>query len=403
MGDGPLHPATLARLATDTASLHRYPERALPTPDLRALYESLIADTDDLAEPIYVPPLPEKTPDREAQERAARGIGLFALLRHYERHAGDKPRIGRNLRLRDALVALGQDPFLMTPAGDLARFDPGAAPPMVRAQVLGFFGPFGALPLNWSEEIARWFRNGDEAFTAFADIFTARFQELFFRTWSDAHAITQFDHPTDDRFRTYLLSVMGNGTAAMRDRDGLPDTLRAGMAGLAAGAVKSPVRLQQMLSRHFRGKAQVDIEEMVPSWLEFESDAQNRLGMRSATLGRDMFLGARVRSVSERIRLHLHVARIEDYFNFLPGKPDHEHLRAIVFWYLGLAFEVELVLWLPRPQISPAVLGKTAQLGWMACIAPQPGNPDHLVRATAFVLKPPPPDDGEGAAFDRAA
>ncbi|MFN3145152.1 MAG: type VI secretion system baseplate subunit TssG [Paracoccaceae bacterium] len=388
-GDGPVHPASIERLQAEVKGLNGDPDSAVTPEALRRLYLSVLDTPPPGPESGADRLLPGPAADRAAEIAAARGIGLFSLLRHFERHAGRKPRIGRNRRLRDSIVALGQDPDLGTPPGDLARLNTAASPPMVRAQFMGFFGPFGALPLNWTEEVAMWFRQGDEAFVRFADIFTARFQELFFRAWSDAHAITQFDHPTDDRFQAYLLSLLGNGTEAMRQRDALPDFARAGLIGLGLGCVKSPVRLEQMLSFHFDGRAQIDIEEMVASWLEFEVDAQNRLGMQSATLGSSLFIGARMRTVSQRIRVHVRVASIHDYFQFLPGHEDHDHLRAIVFWYLGLTYEVELVLWLPWPEVRPAVLGRTTQLGWMACIAPDPGKSEHLVQATCFMLAPP--------------
>ena len=388
-GDGTLHPETLGRLARDVRDYRRAPERAFPDPRLALLYEALIGPEAEGDEPAYRPVLPTRAADRDAQRAAARGVGFFALMRRLEQNAGDKPRIGRNARLRDRLAALGQDPSLETEPGDLARLDPGSNPPMVRAQFLGLFGPFGALPLNWSEEITRWFRDGDEAFTRFGDIFTARFQELYYRAWADAHAITQFDHGRDDRFSVYVGSVLGNGTPAMQGRDVLSDTVRLGFAGLALGTVKSPVRLQQMLAQHFDGKARIDIEEMVPAWLDFEPEARNQLGIQAASLGQDMFLGSRIRSVSERIRVHVRVGTKADYFRFLPGRDDHEALRAILHWYIGLAYEAELMLWLPQPEVSPAILGESAELGWMACIAPDPGRAEDLVRVTSFMIAPP--------------
>lgn len=327
---------------------------------------------------------------REAQEQAVQGIGLLALLRQMERHAGDRPRIGRNARLRDALVALGQDPFLSFPNTDLARVDLNRATPLVRAQFLGFYGAFGALPLNWTEEVRRWFDAGDESFVRFTDIFAARFQELFFRAWSDARAITQFDHPTDDRFQSYILSLLGIGTPAFRDRnpDSLSDTVKLRLAPLASGRIKSPVRLRQMLQVHFGQAARIKVEEMAAAWLEFEPDALSQVGMQGATLGQNVHLGSRVRSIGEKIRLHLEVPTLAAYNRFLPGEADHAQLRDLVFWYLGQAFEIEVVLWLPEPQVLPAVLGQTTRLGWMACIAPDPGNPDHRVEATHYRLEP---------------
>ncbi len=329
---------------------------------------------------------------REGQN--AEGLGLFAVLRNFERQAGEKPRIGKNMRLHEALVTLGQDPFLAFPDADLARADLTAMPPMIRAQFLGFFGAFGALPLNWTEEVKRWFDDGDESFVAFTDIFATRFQELFFRAWSDARAITQFDHPTDDRFQTYLLSMTGIGSPAFRGRDSVEDTVKLRLAPLALGRVKSPVRLRQMLNVHFEDRAQIEIEEMVPTWLEFETDAMGQMGVQSATMGRDLHLGSRARSIGEKVRLHVRVPTLEAYDRFLPGGPDHAHLRDICFWYLGQVYDLEVCLWLPQPMVTPAVLGQSTRLGWMACIAPDPGQPDHMTRTTRYRLVPDdaPPD-----------
>lgn len=324
---------------------------------------------------------------RDGQKEAATGLGLLALLRSLEQQGKDKPRIGRQLRLRDALVRLGQDPFLSFPASDLSRMDKTGRAPAIRAQFLGFYGAFGALPLNWTAEVSGWFETGDEAFPAFTDIFTARFQELFFRAWSDSHPITQFDHP-DDRFQLYLLSLLGVGTGAYRNRLSVPDTALARLAPLAVGRAKSPVRLRQMLEVHFGGLVPFEVEELVINWLEFQDTELSRLGRQASVMGQNIHLGARVPSCIDKVRLHIHVPTLEAYRRFLPGKEDYEQMRDIVFWYLGQTYEIEAVLWLPEPQVQPAVLGQSTQLAWMACIAPDPGNPDHQITATKFTLTP---------------
>lgn len=325
---------------------------------------------------------------RAAEREAALGVGLFNLLRELERGAGKKPRIGRNTRLRDALVRLGQDPFLSFPDTDLSRLDRTTSPPRVRAQFMGFFGAFGAFPLNWTEEIRQWYEAGDDSFVTFVDMFAARFQELFFRAWSDTRAITQFDHPVDDRFQAYIQAQFGTATAAFQNRDTIPDTFKLRLAPLATGRIKSAVRLQQMLALHLQNAVSVTIEEMVPIWLDFEPDALCRVGMQASVLGRNMHLGARVRSISEKFRIHLHVRDMETYRRFLPGGPDHAHLRDIVFWYLGQRYAIEISLWLPKPQVQPAVLGESSVLGWMACIQPDRTEGQHDIHATRYALTP---------------
>lgn len=325
---------------------------------------------------------------RQSDADAALGKGLFAFLRELEQNAGGKPRIGTNLRLRDSLVRLGQDPFLCFPGSDLAGVDTLANPPRVRAQFLGFFGGFGALPLAWTEEAKRWFDAGDDSFSAFTDIFAARFQELFFRTWSDSHAISQFDHPEADRFSIYLLRLLGTGTPSHLERGALPDNSKCRLASLAMGRVKSAVKLRQMLEVQFRDTARFRIEENVPVWLDFDDSAVTRLGDQASSMGEDLHLGPCAQTLSEKITVNVEVNTREAYALFLPGERDHEIMADLITWYLGQTFEVEIALWLPEPEITPAVLGTSTQIGWMACIDPDAHDESHRTQVTRFDLEP---------------
>lgn len=327
------------------------------------------------------------------------GHGYLALLRTTERQTKG-PRIGRNQRLAQEKLRLGQDPTLAFQAAEITESDlqTDRRPPRMHTPFLGFFGPHGALPLNTTEEVRRWFDAGDAAFVAFTDILATRFIQLFFRAWSDAHAISQFDRPDDDRFQNYVAAVAGVATPAFRDRDGLPDTTRLAMVSLFGGRVRSPVRLQQMLGLHLGVK--VSVEEHVPGWLEFEVEDQNRLGARGR-LGQDIYLGARLCSVSERICIHLHASSLEQYRLFLPGGAGWARLSEIIFWYLGKSLDVEVALSLPESEIPDTTLGEAGQLGWMAALVPAGAvraPSDRMVEATRYYLN----SDAMTAAEDAA-
>ncbi|SEH58299.1 type VI secretion system baseplate subunit TssG [Paracoccus alkenifer] len=299
----------------------------------------------------------------------AEGAGFLALLRRLERENPDRPRIGRSARLADDIVEIGQDPQLGFPTAEIA---PGGDGPggriRLRAQFMGYFGPQGALPLNTTEEVMRWQQQGEDGFVRFADLFAGRFYQLFFRAWSDAHPISQHDRPDEDRFARYVAAVAGTGSPAFMDHDGFPDIARLPLVSIFGGRVRSAVRLRQMLERHFR--LSVAVEEHVPAWLEFEPDDMRGLGM-GGVLGRDMYLGARLRSVNEKICIHLHLPDADHYRDFLPGRPRHSRLAELVFWYLGRSYEVELALTLPPDRVPAAQLGRSAALGWLAALRPE--------------------------------
>lgn len=321
------------------------------------------------------------------------GQGSFlALLRRLERESPHRPRIGRSANLAEEIVDLGQDPrlefalteFMADPdQPGLPRDSLGRV--RLRPQFLGMFGPFGALPLNTSEEVQRWQNDGQDGFVRFADVFTSRFLQLFFRAWSDAHAISQHDRPEEDRFARYIAAVSGTGSPAFVHHDDFPDIARLPMVSTFGGRVRSAVRLRQMIEHYFR--LTTEVEEHVPSWLEFEPDELSGLG-DSGSLGQNTYLGNRVRSVSEKICLHLDLPDAERYQRFLPGGEEHRMLTNLVFWYLGRAYDVELALRLPPSKIPAATLGKTVSIGWLAALSPPRGKDDTPVEVARFQIDP---------------
>lgn len=300
----------------------------------------------------------------------AQDWGFLALLRVLESHAQDRPRIGRNMTLAEEVVTISQEPSLAFAESDLTGFTPGRRA-RVRSNIAGYFGPQGALPLVTTEEVRRWVDKGDDSFVAFVDIFGTRFQQLFYRAWSDARAITQADHAADDRFLPKVLALTGRGTGAFRNRQILPDTAMAALTPLGLFRVKSPRRLQQTLTSDLG--AEVTVEEHRLSWLPIEPDNQNALGQRGS-LGRDLYLGARVASVNDRIRLHITARTLAEYRLYLPGQTRHARMRALVQAMIGKTVEVEVALALPAGAMPAARLGKTVELGWIASLAPRQGT-----------------------------
>lgn len=314
------------------------------------------------------------------------GWGFLNAMRYFERRAGDKPRVGQSNRVAQDVVEMGQDPYTGFAPDELSLFDPAATPPKVRPRFLGFFGPFGPLPHAMTREIDRWARNGDRAFVRFADIFVARFQQLFYRSWSDARPITQFDHPSGGQFPRFLRAFTGDASPAYDDVAPVDDTVRLRYTALLMGRVRSPVRLAQALKAHFG--VRVEIEEFVPSWLDFQADDISHLGMQGMRLGQDVRLGSRVPSVCEKIIIHLYCPTLALYRGFVPGQKSHGVLRELVLGYTGGFTEVDVALWLPRAEVPPAQLGANTELGYTSAL-PQEGFKTlahDMVRATQFQI-----------------
>ena len=325
-----------------------------------------------------------KTEDERKAQRSR--WGFLQALRHLERRAGKKPRIGQSRRLSQEIVDLGQDPYTGFAYDELSEVDVDAKLPRVRPRFLGFFGPFGPLPHSITREVDRWARNGDKAFVRFADIFVARFQQLFYRAWSDARPITQYDHPSGGEFPRLLRSLTGDAHGSFDGASPVDDVVRLRYTALSMDRVRSPVRLRQILRAHF-GVA-VRIEEFVTGWLEFAPEDRSVMGMQGMRLGQDLRVGQRAPSISEKIVVHVECNSVEEYRDFLPGRDRQAELKDLVLGYLGAFFEIDVALWLPRAQIAPAQLGTTTELGWTSAMPMRQGGDvqNALVRATQYKI-----------------
>ena len=311
---------------------------------------------------------------RDALKAEPAEFGFLALMRELERGQPQHPRIGRNQTMAQEVVRLGQEPFQAFPDRNDSQVTETAGGKLrVRSNFLGYFGPQGALPMNTTAEVQQWYMFKDEAFVRLADLFTNRFQQLFFRAWSDARGITQYDHPEDDRFQAYVGAPVGLASPSLQGRGTVPDMARLPLTGIAMARVKSPVRLRQILESLCG--VSVEIEENVPVWLGFEPSDLTRLGAANSGLGRDCRLGSRVQSVTEKIRVAVKTESLPQYQSFLPGGTSFQRLTELLFTYLGHETEVEIAPSLPADQIKGMALGKSGALGWTGWIAPPQAPP----------------------------
>ena len=319
--------------------------------------------------------------NREEIEADPGAVDLFMLLRALERGSPDKPRIGLSEVLSQEVVRLEQQPFLAHPVTNVqdVAFPPDG-PPRVAAAFLGYFGPHGALPLLWTDEVMQWKARGDDSFVSFANIFATRFLQLFYRAWADARPIAHADRPDGDRFAAWLGATIGIGTPASRDRDVVADRLKLGHAGILGSRVKSATRLQQAI-RSILG-VDAELRERAGLWLEFEPGDLTRLGQAGASLGRNAHAGARVYSINDKAVIELRTDSLDAYRAYLPGGEGFAKLAALVRFFIGEQVEFDVRLALPASVRPPARLGRSGQLGWTAWAAPppaRPGEPDPYV------------------------
>jgi len=278
----------------------------------------------------------------------------------------DKPRIGESKRVSDDAIRLSQTPSLaFAPATcSSGEFDRTSGTFRLSVRFMGLFGPNGPMPLHITEYARnRIHHERDMSMVRFFDMFHHRMLMLFYRAWAKSQPTVQFDRPDEDRFSTYVASLIGLGDESLRDRDEFPDRAKLFHAGRLAPQTRNAEGLQAIIKDFFG--LPVAIEQFVGQWTEIPEQCRCILGppSESTALGEATTIGSHVWDCQQKFRIRIGPVGLEDYQRLLPGGDSIERLKAIVKNYIGfeLMWDVQLVLL--KSEAPPIKLGQMGQLG----------------------------------------
>lgn len=294
-------------------------------------------------------------------------MDFFQVMRLIEVMRPDLPRIGASLRPRDDAVRFGQDPSLSFEPTSLRYYKPATATTRARLAVnfFGLFGANGVLPLHLTEFARQRARNAaDQTMTAFLDVFHHRMLSLFYRARATAEPAISLDRPSTDRFATYVGSVFGIGTPALRERDAISDFAKLHFAGLLANRNRPVSGLISILRAYF--KLPIQVEQFVGHWMALPEDIQTRIGGRDRgnRLGESAVLGRKVWDCQHKFRVVIGPVDYADYCRMLPNGESMQRLCAWVRNYAGLVLDWDVQLILKKEQVPALKLGCGLQLGW---------------------------------------
>jgi len=333
-----------------------------------------------LAQPAADPTPPDRLRDLlDRLEREPQRFSFYAVMRLLEAAYVDHPRLGQSTHPSQDKLRLAQEPTVTHPSSALAAFEPGTedTPNRLRVHFFGLFGTDGPLPLHLTEYARDRRRNhADPTFQRFADIFHHRAMSLFYRAWADVRPTIAFDRPEQDRFASYVGSLIGIGLDAFRNRDAMPDLTKLHFAGLLTSQTRNAEGLGQILSAFF--SVPVRLEQFHGAWMDFPPEDRTSLGAGplTAELGKTAVLGSRVWSRQHKFRIVFGPLSLQDYHRLLPGGLSFHRLVPIVRNYAGdvMIWDVNLVL--KANEVPKISLGRTGQLGWTTWLSPRRSRTD---------------------------
>jgi type VI secretion system protein ImpH len=315
-------------------------------------------------------------------EREPYGVDFHVALRRLESFFRELPRWGAAVRPSDEPVRLGQDPELVFAPSAVASFkqQDQTRPARLSVAFFGLFGPNGPLPLHLTEYARERVRHaGDRTFSAFVDVFHHRLLALFHRAWAVGQPTAAHDRPLENRFTTYIASLIGLGLPALRDRDVITDAAKLQYAALIAHPSRNPDALAAIIADYFG--LPVAIEEFVGEWLDLPDEALSRLAYSAevSTLGRSIVLGRRVWRRDHKFRIVLGPLSRADFHRMQPGSASLAQLSGIVRSYAGDELDWDVRLVLDSGEGGQARLGRGDRLGWDTRLGAQGGRREDIL------------------------
>jgi type VI secretion system protein ImpH len=306
--------------------------------------------------------------------------GFFQIMRLLECVYKDKARFGHSQRPSlEPPIRLGQEVSLSFETSTLSAFTPrkNGLMPLLKQRFMGLFGANGPMPTHLTEYInERIHYHRDHTLAGFADMFHHRMICLFYRAFANTEPTVSFDRPDTDRFSTYIGSLAGFGSSALRERDAMPDLAKSYFTGFLAGQTKPAEGLRALISDYFR--LNVSIEQFVGEWLDIQGSDLTRLGEtpRTGELGCSAILGSTVWGCQHKFRIRFGSLNLNEYLSFLPDSYRIGQLIAIIRNYIGdeLSWDVNLVL--KKDQVPSAQLGEGTRLGWTSWLGERNSDQD---------------------------
>jgi len=258
---------------------------------------------------------------------------------------------------------------LAFPASEIQALEwPANAPPKMTVNFMGLTGPIGTLPLYYTEFVADRNRNRDTAIRDFFDIFNHRMISLFYRAWQKHQFAESFTADENTRLTSYILDVIGLGTAGLQERQEIPDKTLTFYSGLLARHAKSVSALENLIGDYF--DVPVQVEDFIGVWRRLDASTQCLLEEdESCGLGTSAVVGDEVFDHS-RVRIRLGPLTREQYRDFLPDGQAYAAIKALTKAF-STEVEYELQLLLAAEEVPGCTLDAGLggpPLGWLTWI-----------------------------------
>ncbi len=242
------------------------------------------------------------------------------------------------------------------------------APPDMEVNFLGLAGPFGPLPVPYSEFIVARQAQKDSVSREFLDLFNHRLLSLFYQSRKIFHIGFESKPPQDTAVARYLSAIAGMGTPKLGGRLAISDRVFLAHGAQFSHQIRSLAGLEGLLTNHFH--VPVQVKSFCGQWQTIENDQQTVIGRygHNQELGVSVVLGNKVWDMHQTCCVTLGPLTATQFQNLLPAGWGYRPLHELATFYCGPTTNVQYQLALNDTDMSGSHLTQRpqqgARLGW---------------------------------------
>jgi type VI secretion system protein ImpH len=175
-----------------------------------------------------------------------------------------------------------------------------------------------------------------------------------------------FAHPSESRFASYFLSLMGLGTEGLRNRMAVKDQALLHYTSLFSQQPRSMSGLETLLSDYF--KVTVKGRQFEGQWFRLDADQLTHIGQtgQNQVIGSSALLAFRVWDQQSQFQLFFQSLDLDAFLSFLPPGNAYGPLCQMTRFYVGIAQDFTILLTIKSEMVPRARLGVVggSRLGW---------------------------------------
>ncbi len=311
-------------------------------------------------------------------------VRFFQMVRLLERMHPERRPVGIFVAPADEVVRFSAHTSLSFPASEIQSYtETEGGPDRLTINFMGLSTMNGPLPHPYTETLLQRIRAKDHATGEFFDIFNHRIVSLFYRGWKKYRFYIAYEQSRGetDLVTQSVYSLLGLGTAGLRERMTFADEVTVFYAGILGQTHRTAQGLQQILSDYFDVPVRVD--QFTGMWNRLSLGDQtvlNGSGSISERLGFATVIGDEVWDQQSALTVRVGPMPLVRYLEFLPGARAYDQLAAWLRLYSRSEFDFVVQLVLQRDDVPPVLLSEVQsempRLGFASWLKTKPMDRD---------------------------